>query len=67
MRYPGSRDSLRGERGENGHPLVTSIANLTSTLDLVQNLNLACDWPFVKICQTGLENKHYCTLIYSLY
>ena len=46
-------------RGEKQEPLVISIANPTSTLDQVQNLNLACDWPFVKICQTGLGNKHY--------
>ena len=37
-------------RGENGELLVTSIANPTSTLQEVQNLNLVCDWPFVKIC-----------------
>jgi hypothetical protein len=37
-------------------PRITSIANFTSTLDWVQNLNLTCDWPFVKICQTGLGN-----------
>jgi hypothetical protein len=26
-------------------------------------LNLACDWPFVKICQTGLGNKHHWELL----
>ena len=33
--YPGSRGSLRGKRNEsqNGEPLVTSVANPTSTLD----------------------------------
>jgi hypothetical protein len=41
-------------RGENGEPLalVTSIANplphLTRFRTVVQNLNLGCDWPFVK-------------------
>jgi hypothetical protein len=29
--YPGSRGSLRGERNENGEPLLTSIANPTFT------------------------------------
>jgi hypothetical protein len=53
-------------RGEKEEPLVTSVANPTSTLDLVQNLILACDWPFVKICQTSLGNKHYCKLIVAI-
>ena len=34
---------------------TTSVANPTSTLDYVQNLNLACDWPFLKICQPVWE------------
>jgi hypothetical protein len=62
-KYPHFRGSLRGERGEKEEPLVTSVANPTTTLDLV---NLACDWPFVKICQTGLGNKHYCKLIIAI-
>jgi hypothetical protein len=53
-------------RGENGEPLVTSIANPASTPDLLQNLNLACDWPFVKISQTGLGNKHYFYIMFLM-
>ena len=52
-------------RGEKEEPLVTSVANSTSTLGLVQNFNLACDWPFVKICQTGLGNKQANYSFYS--
>jgi hypothetical protein len=60
-----SLEALRERRGKittrrNKHeakePLVNSIANLTSILDSVQNLNLAC-WLFVKTCQTGLESQ----------
>ena len=53
-------------RGEKEKSLVTSVVNPTSTLDQVQNLNLACDWPFVKICQTGLGKQHYCKLIIAI-
>jgi hypothetical protein len=58
------RQKRREGRGE--EPLVTSVANPTSTLAWVQNLNLACDWPFVKICQTSLGNKHHCKLIVAI-
>jgi hypothetical protein len=45
--------------GEKEGPLVTiSVANPTSTHDYVQNFNFTCDWPFVKIYQAGLGNKH---------
>ena len=49
--YPGSRGSLRGKKKRE----TTSVTNPTSTLDYVQNLNLACDWPFLKICQPVWE------------
>ena len=52
--------------GEQEELLVTSVVNPCSTLDLVPKLNFACDWrPFVKICQTGLGNKHYCNKDYG--
>jgi hypothetical protein len=52
-------------------PLVTSVANLTSYFLFrpdrrLHLIRFIIWWPFVKICQTGLGNKHYCKLIMVL-
>ena len=61
--YPDSRGSLQGEINEARRK--SHWSHRTSTLGLVQNFNLACDWPFVKICQTGLGNKQANYSFYS--
>ena len=35
---------LKGNEAEEEEFLVESVGNLTSMLEYVQNLNLACDW-----------------------